>query len=343
MRPDTTDDKDKIKIAIVGYGNVGKGVQEAIARNPDMTLTAIITRNVERTRKDFLGNFHTLKIPCNTVYDIKDVDSWKNKADVAILCGGSKEDLPKQGPYFARYFNTVDSFDTHANIPKYFNEMNEIAKANHSVSVISTGWDPGTFSLERVLADAFIPEAGHYTFWGPGVSQGHSDAIRKVKGVKDAIQYTIPIQEAIDRVREGGSPALKAKEKHKRDCYVVADKSEQARIKKEIKTMPNYFSDYNTEVTFVTQEKMDKMKENMPHGGFVLTTGRMGNDRNKGMIEYRCQWDSNPEATGNILVAHARAAYRFSKEGKTGAYTILDIPAAYLSPHSKETLLKDFM
>jgi diaminopimelate dehydrogenase len=353
MRSQESDD-GKIKIAIVGYGNVGKGVQEAIAKSPDMTLSAIITRDVERTKKDFLGGFHKLDIPCNTIYDIRDnrgwlrslitKKGWRNKADVAILCGGSKEDLPEQGPYFAKYFNTVDSFDTHANIPAYFKKIDEIANANNNVSVISTGWDPGTFSLERTLADSFIPGAHHYTFWGPGVSQGHSDAIRKVKGVKDAIQYTMPIQEAVDKVKSGSSPDLKTKEKHWRDCYVVADESEQARIEKEIQTMPNYFADYKTRVTFVPEKEMAEMKKSMPHGGFVIATGTTGNDsKNKAIIEYRNQWDSNPEATGNILVAHARAAYKMSKEGKSGAFTILDIPAAYLSMHSKEKLLAEFM
>jgi len=339
-----------IDLAIVGYGNVGKGVQSAIARNPDMNLSAIITRNPERARKDFLGDFEKVTtVSCrNTIYDIKDKERWQEKnIDVAILCGGSKQDLPEQGPYFARFFNTVDSFDTHANIPEYFNKIDKIAKAKNTVSIISTGWDPGIFSLERVLADSFVPEAKHYTFWGPGVSQGHSDAIRKVEGVEDAIQFTMPIQEAIDNIRAGNHPDLKTREKHRRDCRVLVkpgvDIADYEKIKHAIKTMPNYFADYETKVTFVDRKEMDKLKQAMPHGGFVIATGTIGSNRNKAMTEYRCQWDSNPEATGNILVAHARAAYRMSKEGKTGAFTILDIPASYLSIHSKEKLLKEFM
>lgn len=341
-----------IKIGIVGYGNVGKGVFAAIQNNPDIELTAIITRDVDRTKKDFFGDIHYC-VNGSFIYDINHEQEWENAPiDVAILCGGSKNDLPKHGPYFAHFFNTVDSFDTHADIPKYFAEMNEEAKSYSKTAIISTGWDPGAFSLERVLADAFIPGAKRYTFWGPGVSQGHSDAIRQIKGVEDAIQFTMPIEDAINKVREGSNPELKTGEKHWRDCRVLVKAdvpvSEYARIKHDIRTMPNYFADYETKVTFIDRDEMKKLKEKMPHAGFVITSGKTGslsdnyNDKNA-LIEYKCNWASNPEATGNILVAHARAAYRMSKEAKFGAFTILDIPASYLSPHSKEKLLKEFM
>lgn len=336
---------NRLKIAIVGYGNVGRGVHEAIAaNNADMELYSILTRNPERTKKSFLGGSSGVDIPVKCIHDIKNELSWKSlPIDVAILCGGSHHDLPEQGPYFAKFFNTVDSFDTHANIPKYFKEMDETAKSYGKTAIISTGWDPGTFSLERVLADAFLPESDKYTFWGKGVSQGHSDALRQVLGVQDAIQYTIPKEDAVSQVRNGENPRLSTKDKHWRDCYVVLKEgADEEKIKNEIKTMPNYFADYDTEVTFVSQEDMNERKKKMPHAGSVMTSGKTGQD-DKAIIEYRCRWDSNPGATGNILAAHARAAVRFSREGKAGAYTILDIPASYLSPHSKEKLLKDFM
>ena len=328
---------EKIKIAIVGYGNVGRGVHKAIERNPDTILSGIITRRPAQIEKEVknVAVYHLDKTPSR----------WKAcmNADVAILCGGSKNDVPKQGPYILQYFNTIDSFDTHANIPKYFAQMDRAAKENKHISILSVGWDPGTFSLERVLADAFIPGAKHYTFWGPGVSQGHSDAIRQIKGVKDAIQYTMPLEKVIEKVRAGENPDLKTREKHWRDCYVVAEEgNNKNRIRKEIQKMPNYFADYDTKVTFVSQEEMNKMKSKMNHAGFVMATGTTG-DKNKALIEYRCQWDSNPEATGSILIAYARAAYRLNKEGKTGAFTSLDIPASYLSPHSAETLREKFL
>jgi diaminopimelate dehydrogenase len=328
---------DKIKIAIVGYGNVGRGVHKAIKNNSDTIISGIITRRPEQVEKE-VGNV--------AVYPLNKVPSrWKTcmNADVAILCGGSKNDLPQQGPYFTQFFNTVDSFDTHANIPKYFAEMDKLARENNYVSVISGGWDPGTFSLERVLADAFIPGAKHYTFWGMGVSQGHSDAARQVKGVKDARSYTIPSEDAIERARNGGNPDLTAREKHKRLVYVVAEEdADLARIDKEIKEMPNYFADYDTEVRFILEKEMKEKHSTYPHAGFVLASGKTG-EGNKALIEYKCEWASNPEATGNILVACARAAYRLRKEGKSGAFTMLDIPASYFSPHSKEKLLEKFM
>lgn len=329
--------EERIKIAIVGYGNVGRGVHKAIEKNPDTTLVGIMTRRPKEVARET----HNADI---FSFDSKDYRHFGLcNLDVAVLCGGSKNDLPQQGPFFARYFNTVDSFDTHANIPTYFAKMDEIAKANNHISIISAGWDPGTFSLERVLADAFIPEAKHYTFWGVGVSQGHSDAARQVRGVKDARSYTIPIKEALEKVRIGENPDLTARQKHKRLVYVVAEENaDLTRIDEEIRTMPNYFADYNTEVRFITEEEMKKNHSKYPHAGFVFASGKTG-EGNKALIEYRCEWQSNPEATGNILVACARAAYRLRKEGKSGAFTMLDIPPAYLSPHSKEELLKSFM
>lgn len=326
----------KTAVAIVGYGNVGRGVRHAIAKSSDMTLAGIVTRDPKRIEKEAAG------VP---VYAKDDEAEWSRKlaADVAVLCGGSAVDLPEQGPYFARFFNTVDSFDTHHDIPAYFATMDTVAKKAGKVSVISTGWDPGTFSLERVLADAFIPGAAHYTFWGPGVSQGHSDAARHVKGVKDARQYTIPVQEALDRVRSGENPSFSTREKHRRLVYVVAEEgADRSRIEKDIREMPNYYADYDTEVRFVTEAEMKRDHAAYPHAGFVLASGKTG-AASKAIVEYRCEWGSNPEATGSILVAHARAAARFAREKRFGAYTILDIPASYLSPRSAEELRRTFM
>lgn len=327
---------DRIKIAIVGYGNVGRGVHKAIERNPDTTLVGIITRRPNEVARET----HNTEI---FSLDSKDYQHFGLcKADVLILCGGSKNDLPHQGPFFARYFNTVDSFDTHANIPAYFAKMDETAKANNHVSVISAGWDPGTFSIEKALADAFIPEGKHYAFWGPGVSQGHSDAARQVEGVRDARAYTFPIQEAIEKVRAGGNPDLTAREKHYRIVKVTLEEGigeeDKKRIEHEIKTMKDYYADYNTIVDFISEGEMKKEHSAYPHKGSVIATGNTG-DGNKAKIEYRCEWGSNPESTGNILVACARAAYRLGKEGKSGAFTMLDIPASYFSSHSQEELL----
>ncbi len=322
-------------IAIVGYGNLGRGVKNAIDRNLDMKLDAIFTRRPESVQKD-----------------IKDVPIFSGaqasiprslRIDVAILCGGSKEDTPVQGPQFIEKFNTVDSFDTHADIPRYFKKMDGIAKAKGNVSVISAGWDPGIFSLERVLGDAFLPGSKGYTFWGIGVSQGHSDAARKVKGVLDARQYTIPIEAALKRVRLGKIRDFTKREMHKRVVYVVAEKSaDRERIRKDIIEMPNYYSDYDTEVHFITADEMKKNHSNYPHGGFVLTSGLTGKN-NRQILEYRCELKSNPEFTGSILVSCARAAYRMKKSGLTGAFTMLDISAALLSPHSGADLRAHFM
>ena len=327
---------NKVSIVIVGFGNVGRGVKHAISLNGDMTLAGIISRDAERAKREAAG------VP---VFATADEKAWstKIKADVAILCGGSAVDLPQQGPYFSRFFNTVDSFDTHHDIPSYFDTMDKTARGAGKVSIISTGWDPGIFSLERTLADAFIPGATHYTFWGRGVSQGHSDAARHVKGVKDARQYTIPIAAALERVRSGENPSLSAREMHKRLAYIVAEQgADRSKIEKEIKEMPNYYSDYDTEVVFISEEEMKRDHSAYPHAGFVLASGRTGGG-NTALTEYRCEWGSNPEASGNILVAHARAAARFAGEKRFGAFTILDIPAAYLSPRSGQELRKNFM
>lgn len=325
----------RFKVVIVGYGNVGRGVMHAIASAPDAELAGIISRDPARVKRE---------APDAPVFSVGDEEAWKKLgADVAILCGGSAKDLPEQGPFFSRFFNTVDSFDTHHDIPDYFAIMDRTAREAGKVAIISTGWDPGVFSLERVLADAFVPGASHYTFWGKGVSQGHSDAARQVKGVKDARQYTIPVQSALERVRAGENPSLTTREKHTRLCYVVAEPgADQAAIEREIKEMPNYYADYDTSVAFISEEEMKKGHSAYPHGGFVMATGKTG-DGSSTLTEYRCQWGSNPAATGSILLAHARAAVRLSQEDRPGALTILDIPAAYFSSRTAEELREKYM
>ncbi|MBM3233720.1 diaminopimelate dehydrogenase [Candidatus Pacearchaeota archaeon] len=333
--------KLKTKIAIVGWGNVGRGVYQAIQKNPDMELIGIISRTPKRVNDEF-GN----KPDAPLIYALGTVDDnlWKRmEADVAVLCGGSATDLPEQGPYFAQFFNTVDSFDTHAKIPEYFDKMNRVAKGNNHVAVISAGWDPGIFSVERVLGNAFLPGSRAYTFWGRGVSQGHSDALRRVPGVLDAIQYTVPVQEALSSVRSGVNPELTTRQKHMRECFVaLKPRANPDEVRKAIVTMPNYFADYNTSVVFETPEQVAKRKKEMPHAGFVLTSGKTGNG-NKAVVEYSNTWKSNPEATGSILVACARACHRLSLEGRAGAFTMLDIPPAMLSPLSQEELLRSWM
>jgi len=326
-----------IKIAVVGLGNLGRGVVEAVKRNPDMELVAVFTRRLAQLKKE-------IKVP---VYHTEDKKSWSGATmidiDVVILCGGSKEDTPIQGPEFAKHFSTVDSFDTHTEIPAYFQKMDAAARSYGNVSIISAGWDPGIFSLERILGDAFLPQSKHYTFWGKGVSQGHSDAARKVGGVLDARQYTIPIEEAIRQVRGGQTPDFSKREMHKRLVYVVVKEGvDQEKIRQEIANMPNYFDGYDTEVIFITQEEMEREHSAYPHGGFVLTSGATGNG-NKQVLEYRLKLESNPEFTANVLIACARAAFRLSKVGEYGAYTMLDFPLSLLSPHSPETLLSEYM
>jgi diaminopimelate dehydrogenase len=324
-----------INLGIVGYGNLGRGVKAAIARNPDMKLAAIFSKRPEQVLKSVSG------VP---VFDSREPHLPPGvKIDIIILCGGSREDTPIQGPLFAHNFSTVDSFDTHADIAAYFKKMDTVARASGNVALISAGWDPGIFSIERVLGDAFLPQSYTYTFWGKGVSQGHSDAARKVKGVIDARQYTIPIEGALEKIRSGSNPELSKREMHKRLVYVVAEsEADHERIRKEIMEMPNYYADYDTEVVFISAEEMKKNHSTYPHGGFVLTSGVTG-ENNRQILEYRCQLDSNPEFTGSVLVACSRAAFRLKQSGRIGAFTMLDIPPALFSPYSADELRRKFV
>ena len=321
-----------IKIALLGYGNLSRGVESAVRQNPDTELVAVFTR-----RDPSSVTIATEGVP---VVSVKDIESWKDKIDVLVLGGGSATDLPKQTPEYAKWFNVVDSFDTHAKIPEHFAAVDKAAKESGHIGVISVGWDPGMFSLLRMISNAVLPEGKDYTFWGRGVSQGHSDAIRRIEGVKDARQYTVPIPAAVDSVRAGEDPDLTTRQKHTRECFVVCEEgADKARIEKEIKEMPNYFSDYDTTVTFITQEELDKNHKGLPHGGFVIRSGVTGlNKENKHIIEYNLKLDSNPEFTGSVLVAFARAAYRLNKEGQSGCKTAFDIAPAYLSALSGEEL-----
>lgn len=339
---------DQTRIAIVGYGNVGRGVHRAIERNADMALGGIITRNPARVREE-LGQVGGIPIP---IFDATGLNQGPPSeisitTDVAILCGGSATDLPKQGPEFARDFNTVDSFDTHADIPEYFAKMDEAARANGRTAIISAGWDPGTFSRARVEMDAFLPGMTPEFFYGltkkGGISQGHSDAIRQLPGVADARQYTLAIPEAIERVRAGERPNLEAGDKIWRDCYVVLEEgADPEEVDNAIRSMPNYFDAYRTEVTFISQNALDRDHPGMPHDGLVLAMGETG-EGNRAMIEYRNEMASNPEFTGGILVASARACHRLNQAGRYGAYTMLNLSPADLSPHSTKRLLEDFV
>ena len=322
---------EKIKVAIAGYGNIGRGVEAAIAQNEDMILTTVFTR---RNPESIQINTASAK-----VMNISDAASLKNDIDVVILCGGSATDLPVQGPELAAIFNTVDSFDTHAKIPEYFKSVNDAASQNGNTSIISVGWDPGLFSINRLYGDAILPNGGYYTFWGKGVSQGHSDAIRRVKGVKNGIQYTIPVESAVDAARSGNLPELTTRQKHTRVCYVVAEEGANlAEIEKTIKEMPNYFSDYDTTVNFISEEELKNNHSKMAHGGFVIHSGSTNNGTNNHIIEYSLKLDSNPEFTGSVLVAYARAAYRLAQKGEYGAKTVFDIAPAMLSPKSGDVL-----
>ncbi len=321
-----------IRIGIMGYGNLARGVESAIMQNDDMELVAVFTRRDPASV--------TIRNSQAAVCHVDDVEDWKDKIDVLVICGGSATDLPVQTPKYAAMFNVIDSFDTHANIPEHFANVDQAAKAAGKVGIISIGWDPGMFSLLRMVSDACLPEGKHYTFWGRGVSQGHSDAIRRIAGVKDARQYTIPVEEAVDRVRAGENPEFTIRQQHTRDCYVVAEEgADLAKIEEEIKTMPNYFADYDTTVHFISEEEMKKDHSGLPHGGFVIRSGVTGWDKeNKALIEYKLTLDSNPEFTGSVLAAYARAAYRLNQEGQAGGKTIFDIAPRYLSAKSDEEL-----
>lgn len=321
-----------IRIGILGYGNLGRGVECAIKQNPDMELTAVFTR---RNPENVNILTESAKV-CN----IADAAEWKDKIDVMILCGGSATDLPVQTPEYAKLFNVVDSFDTHAKIPEHFANVDAAARESGHIGLISVGWDPGMFSLNRMYANAILPEGNDYTFWGKGVSQGHSDAIRRIEGVKDAKQYTIPVDAALEAVRNGENPELTTRQKHTRECFVVLEEgADAARVEKEIKTMPNYFADYDTTVHFISEEELKANHSGIPHGGFVLRSGVTGWEKeHKHLIEYRLKLDSNPEFTASVIVAYARAAYRLYEEGQRGCKTVFDIAPAYLSAKSAEEL-----
>ncbi len=322
----------KIRIGIVGYGNLGRGTELAIRQNPDTELACVFTRRSPEALK-----IKTEGVP---VYSLNDIADHKDDVDVLILCGGSATDLPEQGPKLAEMFCTIDSFDTHARIPEYFSAVDEAAKKGGNVSIISVGWDPGMFSVARLYGSCILPEGKDYTFWGRGVSQGHSDAIRRVEGVADGKQYTIPVEAAVEAVRSGSEPELTTRQKHTRECFVVAKEgADKAKIEADIKNMPNYFADYDTTVHFISQEELDRDHSGIPHGGFVIRSGKTGeNKETSHIVEYGLKLGSNPEFTSSILVAYARAAYRLHKEGAVGAKTVFDIAPAYLSMKNGDEL-----
>lgn len=327
----------KIRIGIMGYGNLGRGIECAVKQNDDMELVAVFTRRDPSTVKVMTDGVK--------VYKAEDAASMKDDIDVMILCGGSATDLPKQTPEYVKYFNVIDSFDTHARIPEHFADVDYAAKESGKIGIISVGWDPGMFSLNRLYANAILPDGKDYTFWGKGVSQGHSDAIRRVEGVVDARQYTVPVESALEAVRSGKNPELTTREKHTRECYVVVKEgADKARIENEIKNMPNYFADYDTTVNFISEEELKANHNGIPHGGFVIRCGKTGmNGENNHIIEYSLKLDSNPEFTSSVLIAYARAAYRLNKEGVSGCKTVFDIAPAYLSKESGEELRKHLL
>jgi diaminopimelate dehydrogenase len=324
--------KMKTRIGILGYGNLGRGIECAIKHNDDMELVAVFTRRNPDDVKILTENVK--------VYSVNDVEEFKDKIDVMILCGGSATDLPEQTKKYAEMFNVIDSFDTHAKIPEHFADVDAAAKKSGKIGIISVGWDPGMFSLNRLYANAILTNGSDYTFWGKGVSQGHSDAIRRIDGVLDGKQYTIPVESALEAVRNGLNPELTTRQKHTRECFVVAEEgADKARIESEIKNMPNYFADYDTTVHFITEEELKKNHSGIPHGGFVIRSGKTGwNDENTHIIEYSLKLDSNPEFTASVLIAYARAAARLNAEGQTGCKTVFDIAPAYLSAQSGEEL-----
>ena len=325
-----------IRVAILGYGNLGKGMECAVKQNDDMELVAVFTRRDPATVKTLTDV---------KVYNVDQLLSMQDKIDVLVLCGGSATDLPKQTAEYAKYFNVVDSFDTHKRIPEHFANVDKAASENGHVGIISVGWDPGMFSLNRMYANAILTNGKDYTFWGKGVSQGHSDAIRRIKGVKDGKQYTIPVESALEAVRSGKNPELTTREKHTRECFVVAEEgADLARIENEIKTMPNYFDEYDTTVHFISEEELKRDHSGIPHGGFVIRTGKTGwNDENSHVIEYSLKLDSNPEFTSSVIIAYARAAYRMNQEGQNGCKTVFDVAPAYLSALSGEELRKHLL
>ena len=326
-----------IKIGLMGYGNLSRGVESAIKQNDDLELVAVFTRRDPKSVK--------IKTEGVGVYNADEIENFKDKIDVLVLGGGSATDLPEQTPKYASMFNVVDSFDTHARIPEHFENVDKAAKAGGKVGIISIGWDPGLFSLLRMVSNSVLPEGNNYTFWGKGVSQGHSDAIRRIDGVVDARQYTIPIEEAVESVRNGENPTFTARQQHKRECFVVADEgADKARIEKEIKEMPNYFDAYDTTVHFISKEELDKNHSALPHGGFVIRSGKTGFDKeNNHIVEFNLKLDSNPEFTGSVIAAYARAAYKLNKEGISGGKTIFDVPVSYLSSMSGEELRKSLL
>ena len=326
-----------IRIGILGYGNLGRGVECAIKHNPDLELVAVFTRRAPETVK--------ILTETAAVYSVNDAEKMKDKIDVLIICGGSATDLPKQTPEYAKMFNVIDSFDTHARIPEHFDSVDAAAKESGHIGIISVGWDPGMFSLNRLYANAILTNGKDYTFWGKGVSQGHSDAVRRIKGVKDAKQYTIPVEAALESVRNGENPELTTRQKHTRECFVVAEEgADLARIEEEIKTMPNYFDEYDTTVHFISQEELDRDHSGIPHGGFVIRSGKTGwNNENSHVIEYSLKLDSNPEFTSSVIVAYARAAYRMNQEGQKGCKTVFDVAPAYLSALDGAELRKKFL
>lgn len=326
---------EKIRIGIAGYGNLGRGVESAIYQNEDMELVGVFTR---RSPEDV-----TLLSDSIPVYALDRVEEFKEKIDVLILCGGSKNDLPEQGPALAKHFTTIDSFDTHADIPSYFEAVDNVAKPNETTAIISVGWDPGLFSMNRLFGESVLAEGTTYTFWGKGLSQGHSDAVRRVPGVKGAVQYTIPNPEAVDQVRSGALPELTTREQHTRECYVVLEEGADAKeVEEAIVTMPNYFTNHDTTVHFISEEELERDHAAMPHGGFVIRSGKTG-DGNNQVIEYALKLDSNPEFTASVLVAYARAAYRLNKKGDYGAKTVFDIAPGLLSPKSAAALRKELL
>ena len=322
-----------IKIGILGYGNLGRGVELAVNLSKDMEVVGVFTRRSPET----------VKTISSKVYSLTEVYGFKDKIDVMILCGGSATDLPKQSVEYVKYFNTVDSFDTHAKVPEYYLALDKVAKENGKLGAMSIGWDPGLFSLTRLLFGSLLPNGKDYTFWGKGVSQGHSDAIRRIEGVIDAVQFTVPIESALEKVRSKSNPDFTTREKHLRECYVAVDeKADKNRIEKEIKEMPNYFADYYTTVNFVSKEEVDKLRGKLAHGGFVLRSGSTSNDASH-LLELSIKLESNPEFTGSVLAAYARAVYKMAKEGKTGAITVFDVAPKYFSPLSDEEQRKKLL